>query len=144
MPYDVQFLSRVLLATAMGIMLWSLCRRGGAEMRRSPQLWAASIGFIIAWTAQSLPQMALHQPLSQGMLLADYVGLALGQLVASLYLILAPRLAPHPQSPVSCVLSRQPYRRGGQTLVLLTSENEWSLPKDRGRDLMDEHLRLVA
>lgn len=144
LSYDIQFLTHFLLGTAMGIMLWSLCRRGGADMRRSPQLWAASGGFIIAWLAQSVPQMALGQQLTQGMLPADYLGIIVGQLLVSLYLLMTRRLSPHPQSPVSCVLSRGAFRRGQQTLVLLTGENEWPLPGDRGRGLENDHLRLVA
>lgn len=143
-PHDIQFLTHFLLATAMGIMLWSLCRRGSALVCRTPQLWAAAIGFAIAWLAQSVPQIALGQPLSPGLLPADYLGIIFGQTLASLYLLLTRRLAPHPQSPVSCLLSRAAFLHGQHKLVLVTSENEWSLPGDRGRDHDIDRLRLVA
>ena len=143
LPENIQFFSHFLLGTAMGIMLWSLCRQATAAMRRTPWLWAAGTGFLIAWLSQSLPQVAMGQPLSQGMLPAQYLGVVIAQVIASLYMYLSRRLAPRPQSPVSVVLSRPVLPRREHHLVLLTSENEWSLPGDRGRD-HGNHLRLVA
>lgn len=141
-PDNVNYLMHLLLSVALGIMLWRLCYNSRGTMAKAPQLWAASAGFVLAWLAQSLPQVVTGQPLSQGMLPVDYAGILLGQGLATLYLWLSRRPAPHPLLPVAQQVSAADLWQACRPQLVLLTEAEGPVPVERAEEGF--FLKLVA
>lgn len=146
--HDSNVAEHIISYAIVGIMLWSICRRGPATMRRTPTLWACGWGYVMAWGTPALASMSLTQPMLQGVLLADYAGLVLGQLLVGIYLLLLARWSSRPLTPLSQMLSAR--RQGVQRpkLVLLSESNRSPALADEEAaltgDLGTDYLRLVA
>lgn len=77
-------------------------------------------------------------------LLADYTGIVLGQLMVTVYMLLSSRLHPHPLTPLAHRLRPTPIPLLQQPHLVLLTEEEAPLHLQRGFEQDPYTLRLVA
>jgi hypothetical protein len=132
------------LYTLAGVMLWKLCSSSRGLMNQTPQLWAAGLGFALAFTLHGSLSLLRGEQLTPLVLLADYTGIILGQLVVAVYMLLGNRPHHHPHGPLAHRLRPAAARELQQPHLVLLTEDEAPLQMQRGFEQDPYTLRLVA